>query len=106
LQVRAGLWARNGRSMHQLVAIYSIYEGGADLDLFLLQCLAVLLPREPFVQQLVDAFGLKDHLGLEEGPMLEGGGEGGACAANVAMVEELLLLVMHVVAERAGCGSY
>eukprot|EP00959_Pyramimonas_sp_CCMP1952_P345266 7230616-Pyramimonas_sp.AAC.1 len=58
-QVRAGLWARNGRSMHQVVAIYCIYEGGADLDLFLLQCLAVLLPGEPFVQRIVDTFGLK-----------------------------------------------
>eukprot|EP01018_Ginkgo_biloba_P034022 Gb_11947 [translate_table: standard] len=97
-QVRAGMWRRNGHSTLSLCEYYHSVrwcEDSLELDVFLLQCCAALAPPEAFVQRIQERFGLSDYLSLdlirsnEYEPML---------------VQEMLALIIRIVAERGFCG--
>ncbi|KAK3255955.1 hypothetical protein CYMTET_34887, partial [Cymbomonas tetramitiformis] len=64
-EVRSGMWRRNGLPMAQLTDVYcSVHWStlGRDLDIFLMQCCAALLPGATFLRLVQRAFKLHGYL--------------------------------------------
>lgn len=97
-QVRAGMWRRNGHSTFSLCEYYQSVrwcEDSLELDLFLLQCCAAMAPPEPFVLRILDRFGLSAYLSLHLGRPNE---------YEPTLAQEMLALIIRIVAERGFCG--
>ncbi|XP_024369767.1 E3 ubiquitin-protein ligase PRT6 isoform X2 [Physcomitrium patens] len=97
-QVQAGMWRRNGHSTSGLFDLYhSVHwcEDGLELDLFLLQCCAVMAPSEEFVERLQARFALSDFFTLVLWRPNE---------YEVTLAQELLVMMIRLVSERGYCG--
>ncbi|MCO5595657.1 hypothetical protein L7F22_049702 [Adiantum nelumboides] len=97
-QVRAGMWRKNGHSVQALCEYYHSVkwcEGSLDLDLFLLQCCAVMAPTEEFVDRIVSRFGLNEYFSLFL--LLPNEYE-------TTLARHMLVLLIQIVVERGFCG--
>ncbi|XP_024382980.1 E3 ubiquitin-protein ligase PRT6 isoform X2 [Physcomitrium patens] len=97
-QVQAGMWRYNGISSNDLSILYHTVhwcEDSLELDLFLLQCCAVMAPPEEFVERLQVRFLLSDYFTL----VLSCPNE-----YEVTLAQELLVLMIRLVSERGFCG--
>lgn len=98
-QVRAGMWRTNSdapilssewyRSVQRL-------EQGLESDLFLLQCCAALAPPDFFVQRVLERYGLLNYMSLNLSDFNE---------YEPVLVQEMLILLIHIVKERQFCGA-
>lgn len=97
-QVRAGMWRKNGHSVQALCEHYNSVkwcEGSLDLDLFLLQCCAVIAPTEEFVERIVSRFGLTEYFSL----FLLRPNE-----YETTLAQHMLAFLIRLVVERGFCG--
>eukprot|EP00899_Mesostigma_viride_P015866 jgi/Mesvir1/24280/Mv10978-RA.1 len=98
-QVNAGMWRRNGMSIVEMQALYNSVdwcEGSLELDLFVTQWCAVVLPPDQFVRQIVRRFGLSSFFTLDGTRYGEG--------YEPALAEDMLSLLLRVTGERMFCG--
>jgi len=110
-QIRAGVWRRNGETMLRRGWFYRssyFYDLGLDLDIFLLQCAAVLLPADELVLTCVDNFELARLLGLKAAPEST---EADIAEAQMmswdvkcTLLEDLVVMIAAVISERARLG--
>uniref|UniRef100_A0A7I4DB25 E3 ubiquitin-protein ligase n=1 Tax=Physcomitrium patens TaxID=3218 RepID=A0A7I4DB25_PHYPA len=97
-QVQVGMWRRNGHATSALCDLYHTVhwcEDSLELDVFLLQCCAVLAPCEAFVERIVARFSLSDYFTLSVYRLNE---------YQVTLAQELLILLIRIVSERGFCG--
>ncbi|XP_024387527.1 E3 ubiquitin-protein ligase PRT6 isoform X2 [Physcomitrium patens] len=97
-QVQAGMWRRNGHATRALCDLYhSVHwcEDSLEIDLFLLQCCAVLAPCEAFVDRIVARFALSDYFNFSFWHPNE---------YQVTLAQELIILLIRLVSERGFCG--
>ncbi|PIA60262.1 hypothetical protein AQUCO_00300046v1 [Aquilegia coerulea] len=98
-QVRAGMWRKNGEAVMLSCEYYRTVhwsEQCLELDLFLLQCCAALAPPDPFVERILDRFGLSNYLSLT----LERPNE-----YEPILVQDMLSLIIKIVKDRRFCGN-
>ncbi|KAM2518006.1 hypothetical protein PS1_032847 [Malus domestica] len=97
-EVHAGMWRKNGDAALLSCEWYRSVrwsEQGLELDLFLLQCCAALAPADPYVNRIIERFGLSSYLSLN----LEHSSE-----YETVLVQEMLTLIIQIVKERRFCG--
>jgi len=111
-QIRAGLWRLNGETMFRRGWFYRsayFYDLGFDLDLFVLQCAAVLLSPDDLLLTLVDRFGLvkvlrfADPRHADENQADAGVPSDDPDVCSV-IVEDMLVLIAAILSERARLG--
>jgi E3 ubiquitin-protein ligase UBR3 len=115
-QIRAGLWRMNGETMFRRGWFYRsayFYDLGFDLDLFILQCAAVLLHPDELLLTLVDRFGLSAFLGFADPRLPCADGEGGGSESVppsedvdicTVIAEDMMVLIAAILSERARLG--
>eukprot|EP00850_Spirogloea_muscicola_P019997 SM000205S06204 [mRNA] locus=s205:3198:12812:+ [translate_table: standard] len=97
-QVQAGMWRRNGHPMVALADRYhSVFwcENTLELDMFLLQCCAVLSFPEALVGRVLERFGLAEYFTLCATPAKE---------YEPEVAHDLLCFLIRLVSERSLCG--
>ncbi|KAM2569378.1 hypothetical protein TB2_009488 [Malus domestica] len=97
-EVHAGMWRKNGDAALLPCEWYRSVrwsEQGLELDLFLLQCCAALAPADPYVNRIIERFGLSSYLSLN----LERSSE-----YETILVQEMLTLIIQIIKERRFCG--
>eukprot|EP00850_Spirogloea_muscicola_P017096 SM000143S00761 [mRNA] locus=s143:215929:225527:- [translate_table: standard] len=97
-QVQAGMWRRNGHPMVALADRYhSVFwcENTLELDMFLLQCCAVLSFPEALVGRVCERFGLAEYFTLSATPANE---------YEPDVAHDLLCFLVRLVSERSLCG--
>ncbi|XP_059667816.1 E3 ubiquitin-protein ligase PRT6 [Cornus florida] len=97
-EVHAGMWRKNGDAAIISCEWYRSVrwsEQGLELDLFMLQCCAALAPPDPYVNRILERFGLSDYISLN----LERFSE-----YEAVLVQEMLNLIIQIVKERRFCG--
>ena len=113
-QIRAGMWRLNGETMFRRGWFYRsayFYDLGFDLDLFLLQCAAVLLPTDELLLTLIDRFALVDYLGFSDprpndDADMEAENSLPSNEPDVCTVitEDMMVLIAAILSERARLG--
>ena len=118
-QIRAGMWRLNGETMFRRGWFYRsayFYDLGFDLDLFVLQCAAVLLHPDELMLTLVDRFGLCTFLGFTDARLKRLDGDEQLADATAAgppsedpdvctvIAEDMLVLIAAILSERARLG--
>lgn len=98
-EVHAGMWRKNGDAASLSCEWYRSVrwsEQGLEFDLFLLQCCAAMAPADPFVHRILERFGLLNYLSLNPERSSE---------YESVLVQEMLILIIHIVKERRFCGQ-
>lgn len=115
-QIRAGMWRLNGETMFRRGWFYRsayFYDLGFDLDLFILQCAAVLLHSDELLLTLVDRFGLASFLGFTDPRAKASDGDDHIADASLptddpdvctVIAEDMLVLIAAILSERARLG--
>ena len=118
-QIRAGMWRLNGETMFRRGWFYRsayFYDLGFDLDLFILQCAAVLLHPDELMLTLVDRFGLCTFLGFTDARVKRPDADEQLADATAVglpsddpdvctvVAEDMLVLIAAILSERARLG--
>ncbi|PON76120.1 TFIIE transcription factor [Trema orientale] len=97
-EVHAGMWRKNGDAAMLSCEWYRSVrwsEQGLELDLLLLQCCAAMAPADPYINRILERFGLSNYLSL----CIERSSE-----YEPVLVQEMLTLIIQIVKERRFCG--